>query len=105
MPEQARLDMLQAQRFGEQGVIVEIDLPNGKIISSPPVGVDLLEFVGGQWILRKDNWLTRDCCLHAWLRGRFPSPMMTLSEDDMMTFLKGGLWRPHLNDGASSTQI
>ena len=43
MTEQARLDVLQRQRRFEQRVVLQIDLPNRKIVRRAPIGVHLSE--------------------------------------------------------------
>ena len=44
VPQQPGLDVLEAQRLGQQRVVVEINLPNREIIRRAPVGVDLAQF-------------------------------------------------------------
>ena len=39
MTEQARLDVLGLQRFGEQRIVHQIDLADREIVSRPPVAV------------------------------------------------------------------
>src|SRR5579885_301479 len=41
--EQTRLDMLQAQRLAQQGIVLEIDLSNGQIVGSQPVALHLVK--------------------------------------------------------------
>jgi hypothetical protein len=45
VPEQPRLDVLAAQRFPQQRVIEEVDLPDGEVVRGAPVGVDAAQFV------------------------------------------------------------
>ena len=44
--QQAGLDVLQRQRSFEQRVVLQIDLPHGKIIRRAPIGVHLVEQIG-----------------------------------------------------------
>ena len=44
--EQARLDVLQRQRCFEQRIVLQIDLPNRKIVRRAPIGVHLVEQIG-----------------------------------------------------------
>ena len=46
-----RLHMSLRQRNLEKGVVVQIDLPDGQIVGSPPVGVHLVQQVGRQGIV------------------------------------------------------
>ena len=48
--EQPRLDMLDLERFAEQRIGVEINLSDGKIVGRAPVGIDLAQFFGSQWL-------------------------------------------------------
>ena len=41
--EQARLDVRQGERFLQQRIVVEIDLPDRQIVRRAPVGVHLVE--------------------------------------------------------------
>ena len=45
--EQARLDVFEFQRLGEQRIVVEIDLADREIIRGAPVGVDFFEIAWG----------------------------------------------------------
>ena len=45
MPEQSRLDVFRAQRFAQQRVRLQVDLPNGEEVCRPPPGVQELCFV------------------------------------------------------------
>src|SRR5208337_842831 len=44
-----RLHVRQLQRLSKQGVVVEIDLADGQVISGPPVGIDLAELFRRKW--------------------------------------------------------
>ena len=46
--EQPRLDVLGAQRFGQQRVAEQVDLPHRQVVGSAPPGVDGVEFGYGQ---------------------------------------------------------
>ena len=46
--EQPRLHVLGLQRRAQQRVVEQVDLPNGEIVRSTPVGVEELELVLGQ---------------------------------------------------------
>src|ERR1051325_12024435 len=48
MPEQARLDVLATQRLAQEWVGQQVDLSNGQIVRSPPVGVDRQQLVVGR---------------------------------------------------------
>jgi len=48
VPEQARLDMLARERFAQEGVGIEVNLADRKVIGGAPVRVDLLEFFSVQ---------------------------------------------------------
>ena len=48
MPEQTRLDMLALERHFEERIVEQIDLPDRKVIRGPPVGIHLVQFVGGE---------------------------------------------------------
>ena len=43
MAEQTRFNVLDFEGFLEQRIVEQIDLPNGKIIGRPPIGVHLVE--------------------------------------------------------------
>ena len=47
MPQQSRLDVLQAQRLLQQRVIEEIDLPDRQVIGRTPVSVDSRNLLSG----------------------------------------------------------
>ena len=46
MPEQTRLDVFELERGFEQRIVLQIDLPDRKIIRGAPIGVHLLEQIG-----------------------------------------------------------
>ena len=48
VPKQPRLDVLTLERFAQERIIEQIDLPDGEIIGRPPIGVHLGEQVGGK---------------------------------------------------------
>ena len=48
MPEQARLDVRDAQRLPEQRVILQIDLAHAEVVGGAPVGVHRLELLFGR---------------------------------------------------------
>ena len=43
-----RFHMLQPQRYAQQRVIPEVDLPDGQIVGGPPIGVGFLKLHVGQ---------------------------------------------------------
>ena len=43
--QQAGFDVLQAERFGQQRIVVEVNLPDRQIIGGPPVRVEFAQFV------------------------------------------------------------
>ena len=45
-----RLHVRQLQRLSQQGVVIEIDLADGQVISGPPIGIDLAELIWGKWL-------------------------------------------------------
>jgi hypothetical protein len=49
--EQARLDVLQAQRLAQQRVVQQIDLADGQVVGGPPPGVEAGQLVRAQGIL------------------------------------------------------
>ena len=44
MTEKAGFDVFRPQGLAEQGIVVEIDLSDGKIVGGPAVGMRLLRF-------------------------------------------------------------
>ena len=48
MSQQARLDVFDAQRLGQQRICVKIDLSDGEIVRGAPIGVDLAKFFTGE---------------------------------------------------------
>ena len=46
MAKQARLDVLGAQRLAQQRIVHQINLSDGQVVGSAPVGVDELELMG-----------------------------------------------------------
>ena len=52
MAQQPRLNVLQRKRLAQQRVIVEINLADGEIIRGAPIRVYLLQFFGGQRLVR-----------------------------------------------------
>src|SRR5262249_53305576 len=48
VPEEARLDVLRAQRLPEQRVVPQIDLPDRQVVRRAPVRVDPLELALGE---------------------------------------------------------
>jgi hypothetical protein len=62
VPEQARLDVLQRERFLQQRIVVEIDLPDRQIVRGPPIGVHLAEHapdLGPDEPVRRFRFLSR----------------------------------------------
>lgn len=59
MPQQPRLYMLARQWDFEQGIILEIDLANGEIVRSAPVGIHPIE---KSWRERRRYGDFRSCC-------------------------------------------
>jgi hypothetical protein len=49
VPEQPRLDVLQRERLLQEGIVVEIDLPDRQIVRGPSIGVHLAEQFRGEW--------------------------------------------------------
>src|SRR4029453_9917889 len=45
MTEQTGFNVFLLQRFFEQGIVVQVDLPHREVIRRPPVGVDLVQLV------------------------------------------------------------
>ena len=57
MPQQPRLDVFELEGLGQQRIFVEVDLADGQVIGSTPVGVDLAEVLwrknaGLDWLCR-----------------------------------------------------
>ena len=48
VPEQARLYMLQLQRFFEQGVVVQINLADRQVVGGAPIGIHLAQQIRRQ---------------------------------------------------------
>ncbi|PQM46103.1 hypothetical protein C1Y40_03724 [Mycobacterium talmoniae] len=48
MAQQPRLDVLGGQRFGQQRVVQQVDLPDGQVVGGAPIGVDEVELVAGE---------------------------------------------------------
>ena len=46
MAQQPRLDMLELERQFEQGIVLQIDLPDREVIRRPPIGVHFPEKIG-----------------------------------------------------------
>ena len=46
MPQQTRLDMFEPERRFEQRIVLQIDLPDRKVIRRAPIGVHFLEEIG-----------------------------------------------------------
>ena len=44
--QQPRLDVLQAQRLGQQRIVVEINLADRQVVGGAPVRIDFTEFAG-----------------------------------------------------------
>ena len=47
MSQKARLDVFDSQGLAQQGIGIEIDLPDRKIVRGAPVGVHFTQFLGG----------------------------------------------------------
>ena len=47
MPEQARLDVLGAQRLAQQRIRHQVDLPDGQVVGGAPVRVDKRKLLVG----------------------------------------------------------
>ena len=62
--QQPGLDVLELERFGQEGVVVEIDLADRQVVGRPPVGIHLAE------------QLAIECCVQVglpqtdWRRGQ-----------------------------------
>jgi hypothetical protein len=48
VPEEPGLDVFRFERFAQQGILKEVNLPNAQIIHGSPVAVHLVEHVGRQ---------------------------------------------------------
>jgi hypothetical protein len=46
--EEARLDVVECERTFKQGIVFEVDLADGKVVSGAPVGIDSVELIGGE---------------------------------------------------------
>src|SRR5262249_55628565 len=46
--EKPRLDVLFAERFPQQWVVIKINLPDGEIIGGAPIGVEFLHLLFGE---------------------------------------------------------
>ena len=46
---QARFDMFGAQWLCQEGIGEQVDLADGQVVGRPPVLIDLIELVFGQW--------------------------------------------------------
>jgi hypothetical protein len=48
MPEQSRLDLFELERGFEEGIVLQIDLPNREVICGAPIRVHFFQQVRGQ---------------------------------------------------------
>jgi hypothetical protein len=48
--EQARLDVLERERLGEQRVVEELDLPDREIVRRAPIRVDAVDLLLGKHV-------------------------------------------------------
>ena len=55
--EEARLDVAATERAAEEGVVVEVDLPDREVVGGPPVRVEFAEFVVGERLRRVHDGL------------------------------------------------
>ena len=46
--EQSGFDVLGLQRFGQQGIVQQVDLAYGEVIGGPPVGIEAGQFIVGE---------------------------------------------------------
>jgi hypothetical protein len=44
MPEKPRLDVFGGERLSQQGILPQINHPQGKVIRRPPIGVESAKF-------------------------------------------------------------
>src|SRR6185437_9354374 len=64
VPEQARLDLIEAQRLAQQGVVLQINLADGKIVRGAPPGVHSVKQFGRERLVH--NILSLANHLDAW---------------------------------------
>src|SRR5208283_4074677 len=55
MAEQARLDVLGAQRLAQQWIFFQVDLTDSQVVGSAPVGVDELKITGRKRVRHDEN--------------------------------------------------
>ena len=46
MAEKAGFDVFQRQRLAQQGIGIEIDLPDGEVVRRAPIGIHFAQFFG-----------------------------------------------------------
>jgi hypothetical protein len=46
MPEEARLDVFELERSFEQGIVLQIDLPDAEVVCGAPIRVHFFKKVG-----------------------------------------------------------
>ena len=51
--QQPRLDVLALQRFSQERVVEQIDLPDRQVVGGPPIGVHLAQLLGGEGPCRR----------------------------------------------------
>jgi hypothetical protein len=56
MAEETRLDVLQAERFSQQRIVIEVDLTGGKIVGCTPKRVNLSQFLRGERVPNLDSF-------------------------------------------------
>ena len=73
--EQPRLDVLDAQRLGQQRIVEQVDLADGEVVRGAPVGVHAREFVRFQGVCRlPPGSVHHASLLSRWNRVRVASP-------------------------------
>ena len=63
--EQAVLDVLGLERLAQQGIVVQVDHAGAEVIAGAPLGVEVVEFIGGEGLLGV-GLLHRNLVLRNW---------------------------------------